>query len=72
MTTWDYKVLVLPASNYDVDEEILGIHGEKQWELVTVILDKSNYRVCYFKRPAEEAGREKEDATKGMRAVKLP
>lgn len=52
MPAWEYKVLTLPASNYDVDEEILGIQGEKSWELVAVILDKSNYRVCYFKRPA--------------------
>lgn len=52
MSSWEYKVLTLPASNYDVDEEILGIHGEKSWELVTVILDKQNYRVAYFKRPA--------------------
>lgn len=53
MSSWEYKVLTLPASNYDVDEEILGIHGEKSWELVTVILDKQNYRVAYFKRPAD-------------------
>jgi hypothetical protein len=55
MTTFEYKVLVLPASNYDVDEEILGLHGEKGWELVTVLLDRSNYRVAYFKRPVLEA-----------------
>jgi hypothetical protein len=55
MTTFEYKVLVLPASNYDVDEEILGLHGEKGWELVTVLLDRSNYRVAYFKRPVLDA-----------------
>ena len=55
MTTFEYKVLVLPASNYDVDEEILGLHGEKGWELVSVLLDRSNYRVAYFKRTVEDA-----------------
>jgi hypothetical protein len=53
MAAWEYKVLTLPASNYEVDEEILGIHGEKSWELVAVLLDKNGYRVCYFKRPAD-------------------
>ena len=52
MPSWEYKVLVLPASNYDVDEEILTLHGEKGWELVNVILDQKNYRICYFKRPS--------------------
>ena len=47
---WEYKVLVLPSSKYDVDEEILNIHGEKGWELTSVILDEAGYRVCYFKR----------------------
>ncbi len=55
MTTFEYKVLVLPASNYDVDEEILGLHGEKGWELVSVLLDKANYRIVYFKRSVLEA-----------------
>ena len=55
MTTFEYKVLVLPASNYDVDEEILTLHGEKGWELVSVLLDRSNYRVAYFKRSVLEA-----------------
>lgn len=53
MTAWEYKVLTLPAASSDVDEEILGIHGEKSWELVTVLVDKSGHRVCYFKRPAQ-------------------
>jgi hypothetical protein len=70
MTAWEYKVLTLPASNYDVDEEILAIHGEKSWELVTVLLDKSNYRVCYFKRPADLEQPDAGDATLGMAAVK--
>lgn len=52
MPTWEYKVLTLPASNYDVDEEILSLHGEKGWELINVVLDQSNYRICYFKRPS--------------------
>lgn len=52
---FEYKVLVLPASNYDVDEEILSLHGEKGWELVNVILDQKNYRVAYFKRGIEQA-----------------
>jgi hypothetical protein len=69
MTAWEYKVLTLPASNYDVDEEILAIHGEKSWELVTVLLDKGNYRVCYFKRPAHLEQPER-DSTRGMQAVK--
>jgi hypothetical protein len=52
MISWEYKVLTLPATSSEVDEEILAIHGEKSWELVTVLLDASNHRVCYFKRPA--------------------
>jgi len=67
---WEYKVLVLPASNYDVDEEILSIHGEKGWELVNVILDKSNYRVCYFKRGLDMQEGGIPDATTGMAAIK--
>jgi hypothetical protein len=70
MTAWEYKVLTLPASNYEVDEEILAIHGEKSWELVTVVLDKANYRVCYFKRPASLEQLESEDSTRGMQAIK--
>ncbi|MBI2372495.1 MAG: DUF4177 domain-containing protein [Deltaproteobacteria bacterium] len=51
-SAWEYKVVVLPASSYEVDAEICNIHGEKGWELVSVILDSSNHRACYFKRPA--------------------
>jgi hypothetical protein len=69
MTSWEYKVLTLPASNYEVDEEILAIHGEKAWELVTIIVDTSNHRVCYFKRPANLDVPEP-DPTVGMKAIK--
>ncbi len=50
MTTWEYKVLVLPAAHYEVDEEILGLHGERGWELTNVLLDGQGYRVAYLKR----------------------
>lgn len=70
MTSWEYKVLTLPAANYDVDEEILGIHGEKSWELVAVLLDKSNHRVCYFKRPADLEPPEPDPTSKGSPAFK--
>lgn len=66
--SFEYKVLVLPSSNYDVDEEILNLHGEKSWELVDVILDKANYRVCYFKRSLELE--QPQDSTVGMQAVR--
>ncbi len=65
---WEYKVLVLPASNYDVDEEILNLHGEKSWELVGVLLDKNNYRVAYFKRLLDVEGGAAGDPTVGMNA----
>ncbi|MBI4817926.1 MAG: DUF4177 domain-containing protein [Deltaproteobacteria bacterium] len=57
---WEYKVVVLPASKYDVDAEILNLHGEKGWELVTVLLDASNHRACYFKRGADVVPEETE------------
>jgi hypothetical protein len=60
MASYEYKVLLLPANNYDVDEEILSLHGEKGWELVNVILDRSNHRVAYFKRGLEAAAAELE------------
>jgi hypothetical protein len=69
MAAWEYKVLTLPASNYEVDEEILAIHGEKAWELVTIVIDSSNHRVCYLKRPANLEVPDV-DQTVGMKAVK--
>ncbi|MBK8014249.1 MAG: hypothetical protein IPK13_23235 [Deltaproteobacteria bacterium] len=68
---WEYKVLVLPAANYEVDEEITNIHGEKGWELVSVVLDKASYRICYFKRPIPSIEPEG-DATLGMAAPSVP
>ncbi|MCB9654456.1 MAG: hypothetical protein H6729_10050 [Deltaproteobacteria bacterium] len=72
---WEYKVLVLPAANYEVDEEITNIHGEKGWELVSVVLDKASYRICYFKRPIPSATAESDtegDATLGMAVPSAP
>lgn len=50
---FEYKVIVLPAANYEMDEEVLNLHGEKGWLLVTVVMDQSHHRVCYFRREAK-------------------
>jgi hypothetical protein len=50
MWTYEYKVLVMPASSYEVDEEVLNIHGAKGWELVSVVVDEARHRLCYLRR----------------------
>ncbi len=54
MPSFEYKVLVLPASNTEMDEEVLNLHGEKGWELVSVLLDPSQHRICYLRRTRRE------------------
>lgn len=49
MDAWEYKVIVLPSS-YEMDEEILNLHGEKSWELVNVLSDSRSNRVAYLRR----------------------
>ncbi len=50
MAAWEYKVLVLPSTHYEVDEEILNLQGEQGWELVNLLFDTKDNRVAYFKR----------------------
>jgi hypothetical protein len=49
MEAWEYKVIVLPSS-YEMDEEVLNLHGEKAWELVSVLSDSKANRVAYLRR----------------------
>ena len=51
--TYEYKVLVLPADHYEMDQEVLNLHGEKGWRLITVLVDASGHRVCYLQRSFE-------------------
>ncbi len=55
MAAWAYKVLVLPSSHYEYDEEVLNLQGEQGWELVNLLFDTQGNRVAYLKRPAESA-----------------
>lgn len=54
MTAWAYKVLVLPSSHYEYDEEVLNLQGEQGWELVSLLFDSQGNRVAYFKHPDGE------------------
>lgn len=50
VNAYEYKVLTLPAAKPDVDEEILNLHGERGWELVSVVMDPNQYRIAYLRR----------------------
>lgn len=53
MVAWAYKVLVLPSSHFEYDEEVLNLQGEQGWELVNLSIDTQGNRVAYLKRPSE-------------------
>ncbi len=53
MAAWAYKVLVLPSSHYEYDEEVLNLQGEHGWELVNLLFDTQGNRVAYLKRPSD-------------------
>ena len=59
MKTFEYKVVYVPDSRDNDEQEVLNSYGIDRWELVSVIRSESSMdgvNTYYFKREAEQPG----------------